>query len=111
TTFLEAWRSAKKYSGRGAVKSFVFGIAANTVRHYVRSAKRRRDAYAAWPIPRAAGAPDEAFQRAQDLARLAAALEELPHDLRAVYVLCDLEELAGLDAAQVLGIRPGTLWR
>jgi RNA polymerase sigma-70 factor (ECF subfamily) len=111
TTFLEAWRSAKKYSARGAVKSFLFGIAANTVRHHVRSAKRRRDAYAAWPQPVAVGTPDVALQRSQELARLAAALEELPHDLRAAYVLCDLEELPGVEAAQVLGVRAGTLWR
>ena len=111
TTFLEAWRSAKKFAGRGSVKSFLFGIAANTVRHYVRAAKRRRDAYVEWPTPLPSGAPDEAAQRAQDLARLAAALEELPHDLRAVYVLCDLEELPGVEAARVLGLRAGTLWR
>ena len=111
TTFLEAWRAAKKYSARGSVKSFLFGIAANTVRHYVRSAKRRRDAYADWPAPLPGGSPDEAAQRAQELKRLAAALEELPHDLRTAYVLCDLEELPGVEAARVLGIRAGTLWR
>lgn len=111
TTFLEAWRSAKKYSARGTVKSFLFGIAANMVRHYVRAAKRRRDAYADWPAPLPGGAPDEAAQRAQDMKRLAAAIEELPHDLRAAYVLCDLEELPGVEAARVLGVRAGTLWR
>ena len=70
-----------------------------------------RDAYAAWPKPLAGGAPDEALQRAQALQRLAAAVEELPHDLRAAYVLCDLEELPGVEAARVLGVRAGTLWR
>jgi len=111
TTFLEAWRSARKFGGRGSVKSFLFGIAANLVRHHVRAVRRRREAYAEWPAPLGAGGPDEAAQRAQDLARLAAALEELPHDLRAAYVLCDLEELPGVEAAQVLGVRAGTLWR
>jgi RNA polymerase sigma-70 factor (ECF subfamily) len=111
TTFLEAWRSARKYSARGSVKSFLFGIAANTVRHHVRSMRRRRDAYADWPEPPPGGAPDEAAQRTQELQRLAAAIEELPHDLRAAYVLCDLEDMAGVDAAQVLGVRAGTLWR
>ena len=111
TTFLEAWRAAKRYTAKGSVKSFLFGIAANTVRHYVRSAKRRRDAYADWPAPVPHTTPHEAAQRAQDLARLAAALEELPHDLRVVYVLCDLEELPGVEAARVLGLRAGTRWR
>lgn len=113
TTFLEAWRSAKRYGGRGSVKSFLFGIAANTVRHHVRSAKRRREAYAGIVRAESSGAatPHEAAQSAQEMQRLAAALEELPHDLRAAYVVCDLEELAGAEAARVLGVREGTLWR
>jgi RNA polymerase sigma-70 factor (ECF subfamily) len=111
TTFLEAWRSAKRYSGRGSVKSFLFGIAANTVRHHVRSAMRRRRALADWPAPAASGTPDDAAVRAQQVSRLAAAVEELPHDQRVAYVLCDLEDMAGVEAARVLGIRAGTLWR
>jgi RNA polymerase sigma-70 factor, ECF subfamily len=112
TTFLEGWRSAKRYSGRGSVKSFLFGIAANTVRHHVRSAKRRREAYAGISrVERVGTTPHDAAQSAQELQRLASALEELPHDLRAAYVVCDLEELGGAEAARVLGLREGTLWR
>lgn len=111
TTFLEAWRSAKQYRGGGAVKSWLYGIAANLVRHYVRGEKRRRDAFAAIPEPAAVRTPDVAAMRAEQLDRLAAALEELPHDLRVAYVMCDLEEIPGIDVAASLGIRPGTLWR
>ena len=49
--------------------------------------------------------------RAQQLDRLASALETLPHDLRTAYVLCDLEEVPGIEAARILDVRPGTLWR
>lgn len=111
TTFLEAWRSSKRYSGKGAVRSYLFGIAANTVRHYVRGAKRRRDLHLEAPAPLTSGAPDDAAMRSQQVARLASALEELPHDLRTAYVLCDLEDIPGVEAARVLGIRAGTLWR
>lgn len=112
TTFMEAWRSAKRYSGGGAVKSWLYGIAANLVRHHVRGAKRRRDAYARVPEPAdvPAGPRDRAV-RAQQLDRLAAALAKLPHELRAAYVLCDLEDVPGVDAAKILDCRPGTLWR
>ncbi|HSK01907.1 MAG TPA: RNA polymerase sigma factor [Kofleriaceae bacterium] len=110
-TFLEAWRCAKKYGGRGAVKSYLFGIAANTVRHHVRGAARRRAVLAGVPAPAPSGAPDAAAIRAQQVHRLAAALEQLPHDLRAAYVLCDLEDVPGVEAARVLGVRAGTLWR
>jgi RNA polymerase sigma-70 factor (ECF subfamily) len=111
TTFLEAWRSSRRYRGHGAVKSYLFGIAANTVRHHVRGAKRRREAIAEVPPPPAIGTPDDAAIRAQQVARLREALAELPHDLRTVYVLCDLEDVPGVEAARVLGVRAGTLWR
>lgn len=111
TTFLEAWKSASTYGGRGSVKSFLFGIAANTARRHFRSTRRRRAAYADWPEPLPGGTPDDAAVRTQQLARLAAALDDLPLDLRTAYVLCDLEDLPGVEAARVLGIRAGTLWR
>jgi RNA polymerase sigma-70 factor (ECF subfamily) len=116
TTFLEAWRSAHRYHARGSVRSFLFGIAANTVRHHVRSAQRRRSAIADLPgqaasSNRADDGPDAQLLRSQQVSRLAAALHELPHDLRAAYVLCDLEDVPGVEAAQLLGVRAGTLWR
>jgi RNA polymerase sigma-70 factor (ECF subfamily) len=111
TTFIEAWRSCKRYSGRGAVRSYLFGIAANSVRHYIRSAVRRRVALADVPAPVSTSAPDAAAMRTQQIGRLAVALEQLPHDLRTAYVLCDLEELPGVEAARALGVRAGTLWR
>ncbi len=111
TTFIEAWRSAKKYSGKGTVKSFLYGIAANTVRHHVRSNRRRRDALAELPEPLHGASPEAAVSRGQQVQRLGAAVERLPHDLREAYVLCDLEDVPGVDAARILDIRPGTLWR
>jgi RNA polymerase sigma-70 factor (ECF subfamily) len=41
----------------------------------------------------------------------ASALAELPFDLRSAFVLCDLEEMSGADAAAALDVRPGTLGR
>jgi len=111
TTFLEAWRSAGKFTGRGAVRSYLFGIAANTVRHHVRAAKRRRDALGDVPPPAAVRGPDDAVLRAQQVDKLAAALVGLPHDLNVAYVLCDLEDVPGVEAARILDVRAGTLWR
>ncbi len=111
TTFLEAWRSARGFRGHGAVKSYLFGIAANTVRRYIRGARRRRDAHDTAPPPLSSRAPDDIAIVAQQVSLLAAALAELPHDLREAYVMCDLEDLPGVEAARVLGVRAGTLWR
>ena len=111
TTFLEAWRAARTFRGQGSVRSWLYGIAANAVRHHVRSAVRRRGVIAALPEPAPSRGPDDAAVRAQLVAQLGAALDGLPHDLRAAFVLCDLEEVPGVDAARALGLRPGTLWR
>jgi len=111
TTFLEAWRAARGFRGKGSVRSWLYGIAANAVRHHVRSAVRRRGAHAALPEPSPSRGPDDAALRAQLVGRLAAAMDALPPDLRAAFVLCDLEELPGVEAARVLGVRAGTLWR
>jgi RNA polymerase sigma-70 factor, ECF subfamily len=112
TTFLEAWRSASRYSSKGSVRSFLFGIAANTVRHHVRSTRRRRDAIGDWqPPPPPTNAPDDVLARARQVNQLALALDRLPHDLRVAYVLCDLEDIPGVEAARMLDVRAGTLWR
>ena len=42
---------------------------------------------------------------------VAAAIADLSHDLRVVFVLCDLEELPGSEVAAVLGIPEGTVYR
>lgn len=110
-TFLAAWRSANQFNGKGAVRSYLFGIAANTVRHHIRGAVRRRAAIADLPPPATSGTPDQAALRAQQVHRLAMGLERLPDDLRVVYVMCDLEEVPGVEAARVLGMRVGTLGR
>ena len=111
TTFLEAWKSARRYSGKGSVKSFLYGIAANTVRHHVRSTRRRRDAFVDLPEPPSTATPEATTSRTQQMQRLAAAIERLPHDLREAYVMCDLEDVPGVEAARILDVRAGTLWR
>ena len=62
------------------------------------------------PAAVAAG-PADAVIQAQQRDRIAAALDRLPHDLRTAYVMCDLEDIPGVEAARILEIRPGTMWR
>ena len=112
-TFLEVSRSASQFSRRSAVRTWILGIAANVARHQARSVGRRRAFTAELAsLPTATSAPiDEAVMRRQLMDRLAVAMEKLPHDLRVAFVMCDLEETPGVDAARALGVREGTLWR
>ena len=113
STFIEVWRSAGRFKGKGSVRSWIFGIAANVARHHIRTEVRRRAAMqgvASGPAhdpPR----PDDIAARRELVHRVGEALDELSHDLRVAFVLCDIESIPGVDAARALGIRKGTLWR
>ena len=114
STFLEMWRSSGRFRQSGSARSWILGIAANLVKHYVRGEVRRRAAMAGLagqPERGQAGRPDELAAQSQMMARLAAALDALPHDLRVAFVLCDVEEVPGVEAARALGVRQGTMWR
>jgi RNA polymerase sigma-70 factor (ECF subfamily) len=108
-TFVAAFHAAARFRG-GSVRAWLYGIAANLTRSYARSEIRRKhalDAVAALDHAR----PDLDPVDRHVLAQLPAALAALPHDLRAVFVLVDLEEQRGIDAAAALGIPEGTVWK
>lgn len=105
-TFVRAFGAARTFRGTSA-RSWLFGIAANVVREHARKEIRRKRALSlvADELPRAA-APSPL-----ELARLPGAIAALPHELRAAFVLVDLEGEKGSDAAAALGIPEGSLWR
>ncbi|MCA9548154.1 MAG: RNA polymerase sigma factor [Myxococcales bacterium] len=114
TTFLTAWRSAGKFRGDSAVRTWLFGLALNTARHHARSAGRRRRLRLAWgarPEPAPAPSPVDRAAHRQQLDRLQQALAELPEPLREAFVLCRLEGVPGPEAAHLLGVPSGTLYR
>lgn len=112
-TFLEVYRSAARFNGRSAVKTWIFGVAVNVARTHARGERRQQAA-----VGRFADVPvaepellDAATARAQILERVAHAVDGLPYDLRIAYVMCVLEELTAKEAAEALGTREGTVWR
>ena len=108
-TFVSAFQCAAKFHGERAI-GWLYGIAANHVRAYARREIRRKRALSsvAEAVPSWQAAPPT---NAVMLARLPEAIAALPHDLRAAFVLIDLEGERGRDAAEALGIPEGTLWR
>ena len=106
-TFLSAFQSAEQFRG-GNVRAWLYGIAANQVRGYVRrEVRRKRSLVAVADIaPRVSEAGNPSL-----VAHLPNAIAALPHDLRAALVLVDLEGERGRDAALALGVPEGTLWR
>ena len=105
-TFLAAFAGAARFRGERA-KPWLLGIAVNQVREYARKEIRRKRAFerVAETAPSATAMPSLAAARLPD------AIAQLPIDLRAAFVLVDLEDERGVDAAATLGIPEGTLWR
>ena len=112
-TFLEAYRSAARFRGEAAVKTWLFGIAANLVRTHHRGTQRKQRAHDSLQVmPRRPPTdPGEAITREQQRRWLARAIETLSPALREAYVLCVIEEVPGKDAAQALGVREASLYR
>ena len=112
-TFLAARSAASRFRGGSAVRTWLLGIAANVARHAARSRGRRRalvDA-ASTLAPEGVPFPDAWAQRSELRDAVVRAIDDLPHDLRTVFVLCDLEELPGAEVAFALGIPEGTVYR
>jgi RNA polymerase sigma-70 factor (ECF subfamily) len=112
-TFVAVHASAATFKGAASVRTWVFGIAANVTRRYLRDESRRRaavDRLSKVPVT-PLGRPDESLEQQQLMLRLREALSALPHDLRVAIVMCDLEDIPGRDAAIVLDIPQGTLYR
>ena len=112
-TFLEARRGAKRFRGGSSVKTWLLGIAANLARHHLRGERRRREKHARYAeeLHVVLEQPDERIERRELMREIADALARLPHDQRVAFVLCDLEDVPGVEAARVVGVPQGTLWR
>jgi RNA polymerase sigma-70 factor (ECF subfamily) len=112
-TFMQAFTAARRYRGGSAVRTWLFGIALNVSRHHHRGETRRRTLLTGLEsIPRGEpGQPDHMLESRQLVERVSAALSGLSHERRAVFLLCEVEELSGAEAARALGAPPGTVGR
>jgi RNA polymerase sigma-70 factor (ECF subfamily) len=112
-TFATVPRAAARWGRRATARTWLFGVANNVARHHARSEIRRRRrihdaAECLRSFPAEAGADALARERAL---RLSLAIVELPPKLREAFVLVYLEGVPGAEAAQLLGVRGGTIWK
>ena len=104
-TFLEAWR--RRRSVRvvdGSVLPWLLVTASNVARNQQRAARRHRALLA--KLPPASTVPDPARR---DESGVVARLDELSVADRQVLVLCVLEGFSEREAAEALGVPPGTV--
>ncbi|MFC9975739.1 RNA polymerase sigma factor [Spirillospora sp. NPDC127200] len=113
-TFLEAWRLREKIRPEGeSLRPWLLGIATNVLRNASRSARRHEAALKRMPgrdaVP---DFSDELVGRLADSEELAAAhaaLSRLRKAEREVFTLCVWAGLNYADAAEALGVPPGTV--
>jgi len=112
--FLAVFRSASSYRQRSGVKTWVLAIAGNVARERWRKTARGRSVrdQLALDVFRVEGPSLECATVTKDLIlRVERSIKTLPHDLRVAFVMCDVEELPGVEVAHALGIPNGTLYR
>jgi RNA polymerase sigma-70 factor, ECF subfamily len=112
-TFIQVWQSADRFKKKSSVRTWILGIGANLGRNHSRTANRRRLALASYASTGETDAqtPERIAEHREKLMRLEAALETLSSDLRVAFVMCEIEHVPGVEAAKVLGVRAGTIWR
>ncbi|WP_394833753.1 RNA polymerase sigma factor [Pendulispora rubella] len=103
--------SVARFRGEGSLEGFLFSIAINISRHHVRSAIRRRAAMAKLAVipTKDSGDPERDTSRRQLAGALQRALDQLSHEHRATFVLCEVEGRAAAEVASILGAPEATI--
>lgn len=113
-TFLALPAAVANFRGESTLRSFVIGVAANRARRHVRAVARRRRAMQRLAETSNARAdhvagPDRESQRRRLADRLSTALDELAHDQRVAFVLCEVEQRTAVEVAVILAVPEGTI--
>jgi RNA polymerase sigma-70 factor, ECF subfamily len=95
----------------GRERAFLFSTALRIAARARRTQQRRREVFDEHPTERLdpAPGPEEIISRARARAELSAILDAMPLDLRAVFVLFELEQSTMAEIAALLAIPPGTV--
>jgi RNA polymerase sigma-70 factor (ECF subfamily) len=114
--FLVVHRRLAEYDGRATLRSWIYGILANTVRQHRRAFRRKQKPLKAvehddelGPASSHAG-PERRAQHREDVRLLLSLLEELPDEQRELIVLADLEELNVPEICACIGGNSNTVY-
>jgi RNA polymerase sigma-70 factor (ECF subfamily) len=114
--FLVLHRRLPEYDGRATLRSWVYGILANTVRQYRRTFRRKQKPLQAierdedlGPASSRAG-PEQRAQRREDMLLLLTLLDQLPDEQRELIVLADLEQLSVPEICACIGGNSNTVY-
>jgi len=104
-------RAIQRFRGEVDLETFLLAIAVKRARHHQRAAVRRRRALSRLATEERRGPRDpeqDAYRRELGL-RLGAALDRLPLAQRVAFVLCEVEELTSVQAAEIAAVPEATV--
>ena len=106
-TFIRAFEKLKQFRGRAALSTWLHSIALSVIYNGMRKVRRLRTRHV--DLEETAGMSREPGGADPDLKeRLAAAIDELPHGYKTVFVMHDIEGYKHEEIAAALGVRTGT---
>ncbi len=111
--FVTAWKRRAELDPNSNVRTWLYRVAVNHVRHQRRSAGRLNAFLTkyTWLRPTApAAAADEIIDRKDHARMIQACVLKLSDKQREVFVLYELEELEGPEIARVLDVPINTVW-
>ncbi|EDY84515.1 RNA polymerase sigma factor, sigma-70 family [Verrucomicrobiia bacterium DG1235] len=121
-TFVRVFQNASKFRPRAKVVTWIFSIAGNLCRDFLRRGKKRRnDVSMSSPVPGTDGmefgdlveskerSPDQESVASEALSAIEAAIDELPHKLKTPFIFCVLEEHSYDDCAEALNTNRKTV--
>ena len=112
-TFVRVYATRRRYTVRGKFSTWLFAIAANLCRNYLRRRRRRgesvpetsdmEDAEFADRIQGLDDSPDQAAMRSESISLIKVAIDKLPDDLKTVILLYEYQSLSYGEISSVLG--------
>ena len=110
--FVSLPRVIDGFRGDSALRTFLIGVAVNHGRRHVRNAARRRtilERAGQDSLPPSSPNPERQLETQTFLAFIDRALDELPHEQRVAFILCDVEERTSSEVAEIVGAPEATV--
>jgi RNA polymerase sigma-70 factor, ECF subfamily len=111
-TFVRVYDTRRRYTVQGKFSTWLFAIAANLCRNYLRWRQRRRELGPETPdveetelaerVQSLDDAPDQAAMRSESISLIKVAIDKLPHDLKTAILLYEYQSLSYVEISLVL---------
>jgi RNA polymerase sigma-70 factor (ECF subfamily) len=116
-TLLRGWRAGLRGTDPESSRAYLFTVARNTALSQLRRQELERrhgtslpaEKLEPFPDPSPESDPSHAIEQAELRQALVRALRALPEELRAVFLLSELEDLSYTEIAEIVGCPTGTV--